>query len=173
MLRRNGAVSVTEATDERGRSLLAPSAPAELDPGPANRSRQAMYEGDAIQVNAILVAPDPPATVIRRLRGKVPVIAVARGSDPIVIPLKGEGVLGRPYSTRDLILVVDEVSLAPGAPAWVKVTVRVNRGGSRDVREARPAPARLRMRTTSAECSSTWSFMTRPAGASTTASAHR
>ena len=94
MLRRNGAVSVTEATDDRGRSLLAPSAPAELDPGPANRSRQAMYEGDAIQVNAVLAAPDPPATVIRRLRGKVPVIAVARGSDPIVIPLKGEGVAG-------------------------------------------------------------------------------
>ena len=84
--------------------------------------------GDAIQVNAVLVAPDPPATVIRRLRGKVPVIAVARGSDPIVIPLKGEGVLGRPYSTRDLTLIVDEVSLAPGAPAWVKVTVRANRG---------------------------------------------
>ena len=66
--------------------------------------------------------------MIRRLRGKVPVIAVARGSDPIVIPLKGEGVLGRPYSTRDLTLIVDEVSLAPGARAWVKVTVRANRG---------------------------------------------
>ncbi len=128
MLRRNGPVSVTEATDERGRSLLAPSAPAELEPGPANRSRQAMYEGGAIQGRAILVALDPPATVIRRLRGKVPVIAVARGSDPIVIPLNGEGVLGRPYSTRDLTLVVNEVSLAPVAPASVKVTVRVNRG---------------------------------------------
>ncbi len=128
MLRRNGAVSVTEATDERGRSLLAPSAPAEVKPGPANRSLQAMDEGDAIQVSAILVAPDPPATVIRRLRGKVPVIAVARGSDPMVIRLNAEGVLGRPYSTRDLTLVIDEVSLDPGAPASVKVTVRVNRG---------------------------------------------
>jgi hypothetical protein len=127
MLRRNGPVSITEATDDRGRSL-APRAPAEPDPGPANRSRQATYEGDAIQVNAVLAAPDPPATAIRRLRGKVSVIAVARGSDPIVIPLKGEGVRGRPYSTRDLTLVVDEVSLAPGAPAWVKVTVRDKSG---------------------------------------------
>ena len=93
MLHQNGAVVVTEATDDRGRSL-APSAPAELDPGPANRSRQARMTADAIQVNAVLAAPDPPATVIRRLRGKVPVIAVARGSDPIVIPLKGEGVAG-------------------------------------------------------------------------------
>jgi hypothetical protein len=129
MLRRNGEVSVTEATDEQGRSLLAPSAPAEREPAPANESRQDMHEGgDGIQVNAIIVAPGPPATVIRRLRGKVPVIAVAMGSDPIVIPLKGEGVLGRPYSTRDLSLVVDEVLLAAGAPARVKVTVRVNRG---------------------------------------------
>jgi hypothetical protein len=128
MLRRNGAVVVTEATDDRGRSLLAPGAPAELDPGPADRSHQSENEGDAIQVNAVLAAPDPPATAIRRLRGKVPVIAVARGADPIVMPLKGEGVLGRPYSTRDVILVVDEVSLAPGAPVWVKVTVRDNRG---------------------------------------------
>jgi hypothetical protein len=127
MLRRNGPVSVTEATDERGRSLLAPSAPAELELGPANRSRQAMYEGEAIQVNALLAAHDPPATVIRRLRGKVPVIAVAWGSDPMVIPLKGEGVVGRPYSTRDLTLVVDEVSLDPRAPAWLKVTVNLNR----------------------------------------------
>jgi hypothetical protein len=127
MLRRNGAVSVTEATDDRGRSLLAPSAPAELDPGPANRSRQAMYEGDAIHVNAMLMTPDPAATVLRRLRGKVPVIAVAWGSDPMVIPLKGEGVVGRAYSTRDLTLVVDEVALAPWAPAGVKVTVNVNR----------------------------------------------
>jgi hypothetical protein len=128
MLRRNGPVSLTEATDERGRSLLAPNAPAEQEPGPRNRPGRALNESDAIQVSAILVAPDPPATVIRRLRGKVPVIAVARSSDPIVIPLNGEGVLGRPYSTRDLTLVVDEVSQNPGAPARVNVTVRVNRG---------------------------------------------
>jgi hypothetical protein len=127
MLRQNGPVVITEATDDRGRSLL-PGAPAEPAAGPADRSRQATYEGDAIQVNATLASPNPSATAIRRLRGKVPVIALARGSDPMVIPLKGEGVLGRPYSTRDLTLIVDEVSLAPGAPAWVKVTVRANRG---------------------------------------------
>ena len=127
MLRQNGAVMVTEATDDRGRSLV-PGALANLDPRPVDRSQQARDEGAAIQLNAVLAALDPPPTAIRRLRGKVPVVAIARGSDPIVIPLKGEGVLGRPYSTRDLTLVVNEVSLAPGAPARVKVTVRANRG---------------------------------------------
>jgi hypothetical protein len=127
MLRRKGAVVVTEATDDQGRSLLLGAA-AEPAPGEAGGFRQARYEGDAIQVNALLAAPDPAPTAIRRLRGKVPVVAIARGFDPMVIPLKGEGVLGRPYPTRDLILIVDEVSLAPGAPAWVKVTVRPNHG---------------------------------------------
>ncbi len=144
MLRRNGPVSVTEATDERGRSLLPPNAPAEQEPGPVNRSRQAMYEGDAIQVIAIVVAPDPSATVIRRLRGKVPVIAFARGSDPIVIPLNGEGVLGRPYSTRDLTLVVDEVSLRSRGSVLGQGYRRRQSRGSRDVRNPRPDPARLR-----------------------------
>ena len=41
-------------------------------------------------------------------------IAVARGSDPIVIPLNGEGRLGRPFSTRDMTLVVDEVARSRG-----------------------------------------------------------
>lgn len=131
MLRRNGPVSITEATDDQGRALV-PVAPSELGPGAANRAREAMDEdeGDAIRVNAVFAVPNLPATAIRRLRGKVPVIAVARGADPIVIPLKKEVVLGRPYSTRDLTLILDEISLAPGAPASVTVTVRV-RGGDR------------------------------------------
>jgi hypothetical protein len=125
MLHQDGAVIVTEATDDRGRSLAA-SAPAELGPGQANRSYQVMNGLASIQVNAVLVAPDPPGTVIRRLRGKVPVIAAARGAVPIVIPLKGAGILGKPFPTRDMTLVVDEVSLAPGAPASVQVTIRPN-----------------------------------------------
>ncbi len=127
MLRQNGAVVVTEAIDDRGRSLVL-DAPPVLDLGEANRSRQDTNHGASILANAVLAAPDPAATLIRRLRGKVPVIAVAKGSDPLIIPLKGEGVLGRPFSTRDLTLVVDETSLAPGGRAWVKVSVRFNRG---------------------------------------------
>ncbi len=127
MLHQNGAVIVTEATDDRGRSLET-SAPAKPDPRQANRSRQFGNGQAAIQVNAVLKALDPPVKVIRRLQGKVPVIAVTRASDPIVIPLKGEGVLGKPFSTRDMALMVDEVSLAPGAPAWVQVTLRFHGG---------------------------------------------
>ena len=95
----------------------------------------------SIQVNAVLVAPDPPGSVIRRLRGQVPLIAVTRSSDPVVIRLDVEGVLGKPFSTRDMTLVVDETSLDPGkGRISVKVTIRGNRG----VRAAgvRPDPRR-------------------------------
>jgi hypothetical protein len=139
MLHENGAVIVTEATDNRDRSL-APSAPAEPDRGQDNPSHQVMNGQASIQVSAVLVAPDPPGTVIRRLRGKVPVIAVTRGSDPIVIPLKAEGFMGKPFSTRDMTLVVDEASLAPGVQASVKVTFRFDRGDL--TLGARPEPRR-------------------------------
>jgi hypothetical protein len=173
MLRQSGAVIITEATDDRGRSLVS-AAPSKFDSGQANRSYQVMNYYASIRTNAVLAVPDPPGKLIRRLRGKIPVIAVTRGSDPIIIPLKGESALGRPYSTRDLTLVVDEVSLAPGAPAWVKVTVRDNRGTARRSRcTTRPGSPLLLLRSTAAERSSTWNFTTWPDGALTTTSARR
>jgi hypothetical protein len=127
MLRPNGAVVITGATDDRGRSLV-PNAPTELNPRPGDRSRQVRNDGASIPVNAVLAVLDSPGKLIRRLRGKVPVIAVARSADPIVMPLKGESAVGRAYSTRDLILIVDEVAVGPGGRASVTVTVRDQRG---------------------------------------------
>ena len=139
MLHQNGAVTVTEATDDRGRSLV-PGAPAPFDLSQNGREHAVMNDHAAIQVYAVLAAPDPPGTVIRRLRGKVPVIAVTRRSDPIVIPLNVEGFLGKPYSTREVTLSVDEASLAPGAPASVKVTFRSDRGDVRPRGQRDPRP---------------------------------
>jgi hypothetical protein len=139
MLHQNGAVTVTEATDDRGRSL-AQRAPAPFDPSQDGRPPAIMNDHAAIQFYAVLAAPDPPGTVIRRLRGKVPVIAVTRRSDPIVIPLNGQGFLGKPYSTHELTLSVDEASLAPGAPASVKVTFRSDRGDVRPRGQRDPRP---------------------------------
>jgi hypothetical protein len=69
--------------------------------------------------------PDPPAKVIRRLRGTVPVVALARQLDPLVIPLNGDGPQVRTFQTLDLTLAVDT---AGGAGAGVTVTVRPDRG---------------------------------------------
>ena len=128
MLYPNGLAIVTEATDDRGRSL-APAGPSQREPSQNRESYQNMNEQAAIDVGAFLVAPDPPEKVIRRLRGKAPVIAVTRGSDPIVIRLMGDGAVARSFSTRDMTLVVDEAVLGPGAQASVKLTIRANRDG--------------------------------------------
>ena len=80
-------------------------------------------------VGAFLAAHDPPGKVIRRLRGKVPVIAVTRGSEPIVISSKGGSLGGKSLSTRDLSLFVDDVVIGPGAQASVQVAVAANGDG--------------------------------------------
>ena len=72
-----------------------------------------------------LSVPDPPAKVIRRLRGTVPVVALARQLDPLVIKLNGDGPEVRTFQTRDLTLAVDT---AGGAGGGVTVTVRPDRG---------------------------------------------
>lgn len=122
----NGPVSVAEAVDDRGRSLVLPH------PKPADTAHpafQADFTGKAsIHVAANLLAPDPPGEAIRRLRGKVPVVVVTRGADPTVVRLED---VGGEHSvvTPDMTLIIDEVSLAPaaGGRASVRVTIRPKR----------------------------------------------
>ena len=86
------------------------------------------HEHAAIRTSPSLAAPEPGATVIRRLRGKVAVIAVTRSFEPIVVPLKGDDGVVRSVSSREMTMVVAKVSLAPGAPASLTVTIH-NRDG--------------------------------------------
>ncbi len=128
VLYQNGAVTVTEAVDDRGRSLVPPAVKAS-DPRIANRSFN-RHNHASIQVNAVLAALEPPGAKIRRLRGHVPVIVVTRRFDPLVVPLKGEGVVGKQFSTPDMSLVVDDLLPAPGARFSVRITIRAKRGGA-------------------------------------------
>jgi hypothetical protein len=121
----NGAPIVTEATDDRGRSLV-PAGRAQVDP---NRPSPGVRLMGGQFISILLVAPDPSGKLIRRLTGKIPVIAVTRVSDPIVIALKDAAPAAKQVSTRNLTLVVDEISLEPGKPASVRVVVRPNRNG--------------------------------------------
>jgi hypothetical protein len=128
VLHQTGPLTVVEAVDNRGRSL-SPRAPKGPFPGPQSQLVVGGMSGYAgFRANLELVAPDPPGASIRRLRGNVPVVAVARGAGPLVIPLTGEGVVGKPFWTRDMTFVVDQTSLDPGAKVSVVVTVRTDRG---------------------------------------------
>ena len=139
MLHLNGPVLITDASDDRGRSLK-PQVAAEPNLDRAYQSGRIRNGNEPISASAFLVVPDPPGTVIRQLRGRVPVIAVARSSDPIVLPLLGEGAVGRLVSTRDMTLVVDQVSLTPRPQTSVQVTIRDHRSDLATT--ARPDPQR-------------------------------
>ena len=134
----NGPVVVEEAVDDQDRSLVkGASRPAES--GATARSiRPISNPALLIRVVAGLVAPDPPGASIRRFRGKVPVLVVARSSDPIVIPLAGAGVVGKSVSNRDMRMVVDEVKLDPASAATVQLTFRFNGPGMNRFNQARP-----------------------------------
>ena len=121
VLHPNGPVTIDEAVDDWGRALAmrAPKAPT---PRPADRHAFGQESPASIEVNVQLAAPTLPVTIIRRLRGKVPVIVVSRGSDPLVIPLNGESALGKMYRSRDMNILVDEISLDPRAEVFVGVT---------------------------------------------------
>jgi hypothetical protein len=125
MLHQSGSLIVTDAIDDRDRPL-SPKGAVEQGAIPLNGYHRVMNGFGPIQVNAELVAPDPPGSAIRRLKGKLPVIAVAKGSDPIVVRLTADGDIGKPFSNRAFTLIVDGASVAPGAQIAVNVTVRTH-----------------------------------------------
>ncbi len=130
-IHQSGAVVITEATDDQGRSLL-PASPPAFD---AELARHMTSGSASTSIAVPLVVPAPAGTVIRRLRGRVPVAVVARSLDPIVVPLQAPGAVGKLFSTRELTLVIDEATLTPPGPIAVKLTIRSKRdawsGGNR------------------------------------------
>lgn len=122
-----GSVSVLEAVDDRKRSLVLPA------PKPADNLRSTSYpvmfvRNTSVHVNVSLLAPDPPGAFIRRLRGKVPLVVVARRADPIIVRL-AEVVGEKSIETPDATILLNEVSLAPTSQVNVRVTIRPRRSG--------------------------------------------
>lgn len=122
----NGAPTVTEAVDDQGRSLV-PADRAQLDPSrPAPGIR---LNGGAPMVRIALVVIDPTVKLIRRLKGTIPVIAETKVSNPIVVALQVKSALGKPISTSNMTLVIDDISATIQNRPSVRVTIRPNRDG--------------------------------------------
>ncbi len=141
-LYQEGPVSVTDAIDDRGRSVKPAAAPAaEAEADPPNGPRLGGPPDAPIRAFAMLEAPDPPSLRLRRLRGTVPVIAVAWDLEPIVIPLGDPSALGRPYPTRDTVVSVDEFATDPNGRTIVRVTFRFDGGNLARGRRFEPGRA--------------------------------
>jgi hypothetical protein len=123
VLHPDGPASLAEAVDDQGRSLLPDAA---QPPGPQKQGVITITNLASIHVGLKLHAPDPPPTTIHRLRGRIPVLAVTRQANPIVIPLQKAGA-EKVISSPEMNLVVDEVSLGTGPRSSVRLTIRPNR----------------------------------------------
>lgn len=114
LVRQVGPTTIVEAVDDRGRSLLPDGGRNDpLYPQPPT-----LNGSSGFPLSASLGVPDPAARAIRRLRGTLPVVAVAYASDPIVIPL--DGAIGGAVRRDDLTIAVVAVERGEG-----QVTVEV------------------------------------------------
>jgi hypothetical protein len=109
MLVQSQDLKLIEAVDDRGQSLLQPTAGRQTN-------RVSGYMGYAagafIQLPIHLKLPAQPGTVIKKLRGELPVTVSARKPEPVVISLKPDAI-GKPIRNGDVTITVHEVNKDP------------------------------------------------------------
>jgi len=118
-----GPLTLIEAADDRGRSLLPPADAKEtVEVEDESYDDEAFGQG-AVQLQASLKFPASPAKTIRRLRGSVPILVAARKAEPLDLPLSGP--LGQLQSNGEVRVIVHEVKNDPdGSAVSIALTVR-------------------------------------------------
>ena len=102
----NGNVKVIEASDETGRSLLAPA-----EPG-ANRFYNSGMAGNSmLQLQVSLSPPSPGAKLIKQLKLSVPLILMSRRGEPMAIRL--DQAKGKTFENNDMAIQIHDVKLDP------------------------------------------------------------
>lgn len=101
-----GPMTLDEAVDDRGRSLLPPPRPGAEEQAPG-----IVLGGDGpsalLALTADLELARDPGHAIARLRGTIPAVVVARRLDSLVIPLRGAQ--GQSFRAESATVVVHEV----------------------------------------------------------------
>ena len=125
-LSQNGPTRVDEAVDDRGRSLASPSQG-------RNGVRVSGYfgyaAGSVVQLQVPLDDPGRSGSVLRKLKGAVPVVVSMRKPDPVVVPLNNDAV-GRGFQNDDVAITLQDVRKVPNSQQWaVELTVRPASGG--------------------------------------------
>jgi hypothetical protein len=122
----NGPYTLTEARDEKGRSLKPGSSPLDSQ---RNIIQAGFGPGmPVLMVTIPLELPDEPGRLIRELRAEVPVLVSARKEQPFEIDLRDAK--GKTFEDEALTLTVHDVRPEPMQGATlVELTVRFRRGG--------------------------------------------
>ncbi len=123
-LTQSGPPKLIEAEDDKGNSLVPPSA------GNADLRNSGYFgfsTGPVIPVQASLERPSLPGNAIKRLKGVVPITVSDRKPNPLVVPLPGPS--GRTFQNEDVVVTVHEVrGSTPNRPPVIDLTVRPNTG---------------------------------------------
>jgi hypothetical protein len=126
VLAQDGPLKISEAIDEQGRSL----APRD-DPAQAQITRfqslqgyNAFPAGSVLQVQVPLVLPDPPGTLVKRLRGTMPVVVLSRRENPFLVKLAEAK--GKTIQNERLTLTIHEIK-AEQTFTTIELTAKVRR----------------------------------------------
>jgi hypothetical protein len=101
-----GPLRIADAVDDLGNSLTGPSRES-LTVKERASGYFGFAGGSVVQSQAVLSRPTRPGTLIRKLRGEVPLLVSARVPDPLVVSLASAQ--GRVYRNDDVTIIVNEV----------------------------------------------------------------
>ncbi len=122
----NAPLRISEAVDDRGNSLVIPMSNS-VD---VRRSGYFGFPtGSVVQFQAAMLHPAGAGTMIKKLKGVVPVLVSTRKPNPLVVTLTGA--TGRTFQNDDVALTVHELRTQPNnRPPTIEVTIRPSAGNS-------------------------------------------
>lgn len=122
-----GLPRLTEAVDEKGRSLLPPESG---NPFHHYSGYNAMPipGGSSVQLSFPLSMPSAPGANIKRLKGSIPVVVMARKDEPLVVPLTERN---KTFQNGQVTITVHEVKRDPNQPfTTLEMTVKLASRGA-------------------------------------------
>jgi hypothetical protein len=139
-LSQSGPLRVTEATDEKGQSLLAETAAGEA---PVRRASGyfGVASGSVLQPNVALSRPGQAGRVIKTLRGVLPVTVSSRKPVPLAVKLSDAA--GRSFQNEDVLLTLNQVrSQSQGRQFHIDLSIRPNQAPGQVLEPADGVPVR-------------------------------
>jgi len=115
----NGAVKLTTAVDDQGRSLLIPARPGTFQ---QSSGYFGMNPAPMVRLRVDLAYPEAPGQRIRLIKGMIPVIVATRKPDPLEVSLTGSS--GKSFRNDEVSLTLRDSRPAQGnQPATIELSL--------------------------------------------------
>ncbi len=104
-LAQSGPLRLLEAIDDQGQSLIAPST------GQRESGYNTLPQGSMLPIQAYLIHPRKPSTLVKKLRGTLPVHVTTRKPNPLTVSISASS--GKTFHNDDVTLSVHEIKVNP------------------------------------------------------------